>query len=166
MTRTAPCQGLVVYVTDRWSNEKKKVGDTCWVADRVIEIPDLKIMECDGEVEEAVVGRVRVGQRVTLRLDAHPDVEHTGTVRSLSRAIQERSWRNPVKVARVAIALDATDSELMRPGMRFRGSIETVVIEDVVTVPLESVQATSNGTVVDVRRFGTWRPRSGSFRAA
>ncbi len=158
MTRMAPCDGLVVYVTRRWAEGKKKVGDTCWVTDRIIEIPDLEVMECDGEVEEAVAGRVRVGQRVTLRLDAHPDVEHTGRVKSLNHAVQVRSWRNPVRVVRVVIALDATDSELMRPGMRFRGTIETLVVEDVVTIPLESVRATPDGPVVDVRRFGTWRP--------
>ncbi len=157
MTRLAPRAGLVVYVMRRWSGDKKKVGDTCWVADRVIEIPDLEFMECDGEVEEAVVGRVRVGQRVTLRLDAHPDVEHTGSVKSLSRAIQVRSWRNPVKVARVVIGLDATDAELMRPGMRFRGIIETLVIEDVITIPIESVRLTPEGPVVDVRRFASWQ---------
>ena len=52
MQRTAPRDGIVIHVTD-WRNEKKKVGDSCWVAEQVLEIPDLSRMEADGEVEEA-----------------------------------------------------------------------------------------------------------------
>ena len=157
MTRTAPRSGLVIHVADRWSNEKKKVGDTCWAADAVVEIPELQHMECDGEVQEALAGRVRAGQAVSLRLDAHPDTEYRGRVRSLSRTVQEKSWNNPLKVVRLVVELERTDPERMRPGMRLRGTIEAARLHDVVTVPLAAVTASSDGPVVEVRRFGGWR---------
>src|SRR6185436_3738102 len=53
MTVLAPRDGTVVYATSPWGpGEKKKVGDTCWKAERVIEIPDLTKMKADGEVDE------------------------------------------------------------------------------------------------------------------
>ena len=69
MTTMAPREGTVIYVLNPRNGEKKKVGDSCWKAERVVEIPDLNRMKAEGEVDEVDAGRVAVGQRVTLRLD-------------------------------------------------------------------------------------------------
>ena len=158
MTRTAPRDGIIIHVSD-WHNEKKKVGDSCWVAEPVLEIPDLGRMAADGEVEEAKAGRVREGQEVVLRLDAYPDRQYRGTVESISRAVQEKSWRNPVKVVRLSIALSETDPERMRPGMRFRGAIAVDRRPDAVLVPLSAVRVADGSTIVLRRRlFSGWTP--------
>ena len=156
MQRTAPRDGIVIHVTD-WRNEKKKVGDTCWVAASVLEIPDLNVMEADGEVEEAKGGRVREGQTVVLRLDAHPDREYRGTVKSISRAVQEKSWRNPLKVVHLTLSLDETDPERMRPGMRFRGTIEIERHPDVALIPMGAIFRNNGKTVAFRYRLGGWR---------
>ncbi len=156
MQRTAPRDGIVIHVTD-WRNEKKRVGDSCWVAESVLEIPDLNLMEADGEVEEAQGGRIREGQAVEIRLDAHPDREYRGTVKSISRAVQEKSWRNPLKVVHLTLSLDMTDPERMRPGMRFRGTIEIERHPDVTLVPVGAVFRDGDATVVFRHRLGGWR---------
>lgn len=157
MTRTAPRDGIVIHVTN-WRNEKKKVGDSCWVAEQVLEIPDLRRMEADGEVEEARAGRVREGQKVALRLDAHPDREYRGTVQSISRAVQEKSWRNPLKVVHLRLSLDETDPERMRPGMRFRGEIEIERREGVTLLPIDAVFHDRDAVVAYRRGAAGWRP--------
>jgi multidrug efflux pump subunit AcrA (membrane-fusion protein) len=156
MQRTAPRDGIVIHVTD-WRNEKRQVGDTCWVADPVVEIPDLTRMEADGEVEEAQAGRVREGQSALLRLDAHPDREYAATVHSLSRAVQEKSWRNPKKIVRLTLSLEQTDPERMRPGMRFRGTVEIERRPDAVLLPVAAVFADRGDTVVYRRGTTGWR---------
>jgi multidrug efflux pump subunit AcrA (membrane-fusion protein) len=155
MQRVAPRDGIVIHVTD-WRNEKKKVGDTCWVADRILEIPDLKRMEADGEVEEAEAGRIRVGQSVSVRLDAHPDHEYLAEVASISRAVQEKSWRNPLKVVRLTLSFAETDPERMRPGMRYQGTIELDRRSDVTLIPVEAVIQDDGTTVVMRRGFDGW----------
>lgn len=146
MTRTAPRRGVVIHVRD-WRGEKKKVGDTVWIRDHVVEIPDLSAMMATGDVEEALSGRVEVGQAIRLRLDAHPEVEYSGRVSSVSRAVQKRSWRNPLKIVNIEVSLDETDPERMRPGMRVRGTIETLRLENVLTVPLTAVFPSPSGPV-------------------
>ncbi len=143
----APRDGIVVYVSN-WNGDKKKVGDTCWMTETVIEIPDLAAMRGLGEVEEAHAGKIAAGQPVTLRIDAHPDVEFNGTVGEVSRAVQRRSPRNPAKVVRFQVVLDRTDPERMRPGMRFRGSVETEKVLGILTLPVGAVRATPDGPVV------------------
>ncbi|HTQ80304.1 MAG TPA: efflux RND transporter periplasmic adaptor subunit, partial [Thermoanaerobaculia bacterium] len=86
MTVRAPREGTVVYVSDH-RGEKKKVGDTAWQGERVLEIPDLTRMRGEAQVDEADAGRIAVGERVHLRLDAHPDAVFTGRVQAIHGAV-------------------------------------------------------------------------------
>jgi len=150
MTVTAPRDGTVIYLTN-WRDEKKKMGDSCWRAERVLEIPDLGAMMGRAEADEADAGVLAAGQPVTLRLDALPDVEFTGRVSTCARVVERKSWENPTRIVRLDVALDRTDSERMRPGMRFRGTVETGRLAKVVVIPIEAVRASGSGAAV-VRR--------------
>jgi len=147
MVVKAPRDGTVIYASN-WRDEKKKVGDTCWQMERVLEIPNLSEMMADGEVDEADASKVAVGQKLTLRLDSHPDEEFTGTVSHIWGTVQRKSWRNPLRVVRLDIDLDRTDERRMRPGMRFRGTIEIERIEDAVVIPIETVFVSEDGPTV------------------
>jgi HlyD family secretion protein len=145
----APRDGTVVYVAGFRGGEKKKIGDSAWKVEKVIEIPDLTAMKAEGEVDEVDAGRVSVGQRVTLRLDAHPDDEFHGTVTSAGRTVQrKRGTEDPLKILRVDITLDRTDPAKMRPGMRFQGTIELGRVKNAVMVPREAVLAGTSGPFV------------------
>lgn len=151
MTVRAPRDGTIVYITD-WRGEKNKEGDNVWKAERVIEIPDLTRMQAEGEVDEVDAGRVAIGQRVTLRLDAHPDEEFHGTITSAGRTVQrKRGTQDPLKVLRVEIKLDRTDPAKMRPGMRFQGTIELGRVKNAVLIPREAVFLGADGPFVQRR---------------
>jgi multidrug efflux pump subunit AcrA (membrane-fusion protein) len=147
MTVRAPRAGTVVYVVDR-RNEKKKVGDSVWQGERVIEIPDLSHLRADAQVDEADAGRIAVGQRVRLRLDAHPDLLWTGRVEAIHGAVERKSDNNLQKVVDLTVILDRTDRLRMRPGMRFRGQVETGRAPGVLLVPAEAVLVTAAGPLV------------------
>jgi HlyD family secretion protein len=156
MTVTAPRDGTVVYTSSR--GEKKKIGDSCWRGDKVMQIPDLRRMRAIGQVDEADAGRVARGQRVSLRLDAHPDVVFTGVVSSVRGSVQARSRGNPLKVVELGIDLDRTDPQRMSPGMRFVGSVEIERASRVLTVPAEAVLNRPGGPVVIRRGAGIGHP--------
>jgi HlyD family secretion protein len=158
MTANAPRDGTVVYVSN-WRDEKKKVGDSVWRGEKVLEIPDLREMMARGEVAEADAGRVADGQGVRLRLDAHPDVEFQGRITSIWSTVQERSWRDPVKVVRLDIELDETDPQRMRPGMRFRGGVEVERAEGILVVPSDAVFPTESGPTVIRETWLGWERR-------
>jgi multidrug efflux pump subunit AcrA (membrane-fusion protein) len=107
-------------------------------------------------VDEADGGPVAPGQKVTLRLEARPDLDVHGLVRTVGRTVRQKSWRNPVKVYKVDIALDRTDSTVMRPAMRFRGEIETGRIPGLLLVPRDAVFLRDRGPVVWTRRGLRW----------
>lgn len=145
MTVVARRPGTIVYITN-WRGEKKKIGDSCWKGERVVEIPDLTRMKADGEVDEVDAGRVAVGQRVTLRLDAHPDLEFHGTIDSAGTTVQrKRGTQDPLKVLTVQIKLDKTDPAKMRPGMRFQGTVELARRRGVLLIPREAIVVGRSG---------------------
>jgi hypothetical protein len=146
MSVKAPRPGTVVYATS-WRDEKKKVGDSAWRGERILEIPDLTAMKGEGEVDESDAGKLAVGQKVRFRLEAHPDIEFVGKIASIWSTVQRQSWRSPVKVVKLVVQLDATDPRKMRPGMRFRGVIETGRIKNALMVPSDAVFPTETGPV-------------------
>jgi multidrug efflux pump subunit AcrA (membrane-fusion protein) len=107
-------------------------------------------------VDEADAGLIAVGQKVTLRLEAHPDVDFRGRVRSIGRTVRRQSWRVPTKVYKIDIALDRTDSSAMRPAMRFRGEIENARIPGVLVVQRDAVFLRRAGPVAWVKRGTRW----------
>ncbi len=148
----APRDGTVVYVASD-NGEKKKIGDSCWRGQSVVEIPDLRRMQADGEIDEADAGRVAAGQRVTFRLDSHPDDVFTGRVRVIGGAVRSRSDVNPLKVVKLTIDLDRTDPQRMSPGMRFLGTVEIERAAHALVAPAEAVFTGPEGPVV-YRRSG------------
>lgn len=146
MTVTSPRDGTVLYLTN-WRDEKKKVGDTCWRGEQVVEVPDLARLVVKGDVDEAESERLAEGQRVSLRLEAHPDTEFTGRVLVVGTSVQRQSPKIPKKVVHVDVALDATDPLRMRPGMRVRGTVEIERLPSLLVLPVEAVFPTPAGPV-------------------
>lgn len=138
MTVRAPRAGTVIYLAN-WRGEKPKVSDSIWRNQRIIEIPDLRRLQARGMVDEDQAGRLEIGQAVTLFLDAHPDELVRATVEQIDRNVRRRAWHTPLKAVRLTLALEHTDPDRMRPGMRFRGQVEVARSEQVVTIPLAAV---------------------------
>lgn len=147
MTVLAPRNGTVVYSTTR-RGEKKKVGDSTWRMERIMEIPDLNRMMAKGDVDEVDAGKVAAGQRVSFRLDAHPDEEFRGTIRSAGKTVQQQQGTtDPLKVLSVEIDLERTDPVKMRPGMRFKGTVELGRIRNALLVPRGAVFVSPRGPI-------------------
>ncbi|RLE26549.1 MAG: hypothetical protein DRJ61_18290, partial [Acidobacteria bacterium] len=84
---------------------------------------------------------------------AHQDVTYHGVVNRVVRAVQEKSWRNPLKIVRVEIAMESTDPDRMRPGMRFKGTIEIDKKTDVLLIPIDAVFASPTGPAARIKTF-------------
>jgi HlyD family secretion protein len=145
MQVAAPRAGTIVYPA-REGNEKVKVGDSVWRMQDVLQIVGLGKMLGNGQVDEVDMSRLAEGQKVVLRLDALPDVQLRGTVASVARSVQAKSTSDPSKVVKLKITIEATTVPL-RPGMRFRGQVETEHAPGVVQVPADAVFVTPDGPV-------------------
>ncbi len=143
----SPVDGLVVY-PQGWRGEKKKVGDSCWQGEGCLEVVDVSQMTAKGEVDETESARLRVGQPVSFRLESMPEIQWRATVARVHPTIYRQSPRTPLKVAGVDLQVETTDRTRMRPGMMFRGRIETDRVKAALLVPIEAVFLRPEGPVV------------------
>jgi len=123
MTVLAPGDGVVIHATDR-RNNKLAVGDNVWMGRRVLEFPDLSLLEAHLEIPERDSARVHIGQEVVFTLDAIPDKKFLGEIVELASVIHTRSESQPDKVFDAKVLLRNPDTSLMRPGMSISALIE------------------------------------------
>jgi HlyD family secretion protein len=147
LTVAAPRSGTVIYISNPNNNQKKKVGDAVWRGERVLQTAALEQMRGRGQIDEADVSKIMLGQHVTLRLEAYPDVEYTGTLKDIGRLVERQSPDNPRRIVRTLVDIDHTEVTRMRPGMRFRGRAETERIQGAVLIPVSAVFLTEQGPV-------------------
>ena len=152
MTIRAQRPGVVMHRANR-RGEKKKVGDTAWRGEVLLEIPELAEMRVDAWVEEPESGKLDVGQAAKLRLDAHPDIALVARVDAIQQTVEQRSRRDPKRVVRLDLSLLRPDPRFVRPGMRVQGTILVEEREDVLVVPVEALERGAQEPTVLVKRF-------------
>ncbi|MDQ2948967.1 MAG: efflux RND transporter periplasmic adaptor subunit, partial [Acidobacteriota bacterium] len=122
-----------------------KEGDRAWTGAAIAEIPDLSQMRLDLKLEEVDRGKIKLGQKIRVRVDAIPDKEFTATLDWIS-PIAAVIWKGmglTEKLFPARATLAKLDPRL-RPGMT--GSAE-IVIENYSNVLLIPARASflSNG---------------------
>ncbi|MBI3449011.1 MAG: efflux RND transporter periplasmic adaptor subunit [Acidobacteria bacterium] len=153
MKIAAPQDGIVIYQTD-WQGDKKKVGDSIWRNLKVLKLPDLSEMMGKADVDEPDAGNLKVGDPVSIHLDALPDATLTGKLTSIGRVVQQASRGSTLKVYKIEFSLDRTDPSRMRPGMRLRADVEVDRAPRALVVPQEAIVLTAGGPALFVRRGG------------
>jgi HlyD family secretion protein len=102
---------------------------------------DLRLMQVDGKIDEADVGRLKEGQGVTFTVDAHPDRIFSGQV------LQIRKSPEVVQnvVTYTAVISAPNPDQLLFPGMT--ASIRIVVTEqsDVLKMPSQALRFRPKG---------------------
>lgn len=128
----SPIDGIVI-------SREVEVGQTVVssmnVADLYV-IADLENMRVVGNVDEADIGQVKVGQRVTFTVDAYPDDIFSGNVTQVRL--------NPTTTSNVVtyeVIVNAPNPDLkLIPGMTANLTIYTLELDDVMAVPLKALK--------------------------
>jgi RND family efflux transporter MFP subunit len=136
-TITAPAPGMVIYVKE-WNGRKRTTGSQVNSWDPgVATLPDLTQMESVTYVNEIDIRKVQVGQKVVMTLDSDPTKRFTGTITSVANVGEQRP-NTDAKVFEVKVNVTEVDTTL-RPGMTTGNNIETLRLQDVLSVPLEAL---------------------------
>lgn len=136
-TIRAPSPGMVIYVKE-WNGRKRTTGSQVSSWDPgVATLPDLSQMESVTYVNEIDVRKIAVGQPVVISLDADPTKRLPGRVSAVANVGEQRP-NTDAKVFEVKVTVLVADTTL-RPGMTTGNAIETMRIQDAMSVPLEAV---------------------------
>ena len=101
---------------------------------------DLTDMRVIADIDEADIGGVLQGQRVTFTVDAYPDETFNGSV---TQVRQEATTESNVVTYEVVISAPNDDLKL-KPGLTANVTIYTMEMRDVVCVPSKALRFTPN----------------------
>ncbi|HNX48720.1 MAG TPA: efflux RND transporter periplasmic adaptor subunit [Thermoanaerobaculaceae bacterium] len=156
---TAPMDGVVIRRPVELGEAVTGAGS--FNAGTVIAtIADLSTMLVKAGVNEVDIGKVRLGEIVSVTLDAYPKVRFPGKVARIAPAAR---LQDQVKVFDVEIALDSQGKEL-RTGMTANISVKGDRVDSVLAVPVEAVFRRDEGDVVYVKKAAT--PEKGGKQPA
>lgn len=120
-------------------------GQRVMAGDPLLRLVDLRRVWVEAEVFEQDLALVRLGQRVTVELEAFPGRPRSGPIVFLQPAVDPRT-----RTMRVRIALDNSDRQL-RPGMYATIRLRAAATGTVVLVPRSAVLSTGRRDLVFVR---------------
>ena len=159
LTVRAPSSGLIVY-NRNWNTGKKiGKGDQLWGGQPVMQLPDLSHMQAVLEVNEVDVSKVKPNQAAEVTLDAFPDKKFKGVIKSVASIGNAKESNPSVKVFEVLVDLEGADS-ILRPGMTVAARIMVSKVDNVVSVPIESVFDDAGKPVVYVENGSSFEKRS------
>ena len=160
-TIAAPIAGVVLQPDsgDGDTGAALGKGQVVGHGERLLTIGDVDGLAVVGSVDEVDVTKVRMGQEVTIRGDAFPDLELAGSVARVSRQAQlgQRSSTPTFEIVAAIEPLPDSAQQRLRLGMSAR--IEVVVEDkpDALLVPIAAV---------DLRGGGAWlRVKDGDSEA-
>lgn len=118
---------------------------------KLLRIPNLDKMQVNTKVHEAMVSRIRMGQRTTVKVDAMSDRQFVGSVKWVAQvANQTDSWTSDVKLYQTLVQIEGElgplgvviplSGEALKPDMTAEVTINVdAVREPVPTVPLQAI---------------------------
>ncbi|HEX6322082.1 MAG TPA: efflux RND transporter periplasmic adaptor subunit [Vicinamibacterales bacterium] len=151
----SPVDGVVnIMLNPRMSSPSQppmpfRPGDQAWPGAQLIELPDLTSVHLQARVEESDRGRVQVGQRATIRIDALPDLELEAALSDISVLARPDFTTGfpPGRNFDMKITVENTDPRL-RPGMSATARVAVGRIESATLVPAGAVFTVDGQAVV------------------
>lgn len=105
---------------------------------------DITKMQVEADVDEADIGGVKEGQRVSFTVDAFPNQEFSGKVRQVRLGATTTS---NVVTYTVIIDADNPDQQL-KPGLTATITIYTKEVKDVLTIPTQALQFVADSSTI------------------
>lgn len=147
-TVSAPSEGLVVYASSLesggWGRGSEtpppQAGTELKPNELVMILPDTSAMVANLKVSEALSGRIKPGQRVTVFSDASPGVPISGDVLGVSVLAESGGWRDPNRRDyTVRVALEQREDLALKPSMRCKAQILLDEVREALSVPVQAV---------------------------
>jgi len=148
----APISGTVASVSTQ-------VGETVaasFAAPTFVTIVDLTRLEVRASVDETDIGRVRIGQEVTLRVDAFAGTQLPGVVRTI---YPKAELVDNVVTYVVVVDFLGTEGRTLRPEMTVHVDFPLARRDDVVALPRAAVFEEAGRAWVVARDGEGWRER-------
>lgn len=116
LTIRTPIKGIFQVGQNNRNGQTLKIGDEIYIGNMMGSVPDLTWMKVNTCVNENDFLRVKVGQKVKVRLDALPKVVFDGEISYVGKLCHLKDEKSKQKVFDVEVKMLKSD-ERLKPGM-------------------------------------------------
>ena len=151
----------VAIIRKNWSTGNKwQVGDQPWSGMPIIDLPDLRELRAETEINEVDISKIKTEQEVEIKLDAFSDTVYTGRVKEIAglAKYKDEEKKSKVKIFPVKILIEGASKNLM-PGMTVSCKIIVDKIDDVLFIPLEAIIKEENKDFIYQQSGGSFKKR-------
>lgn len=167
----APVPGLVAYGSHtgsaKFSNDTIEEGAAVRFRQTLLTIPNMSAMSVAVSIHESQVKKVRLGQPCRVTVDAEPGKTLTGNLREMAVLPDSSSSRfTPnLKLYPAVVHVDGTH-DWLKPGMNAKVEIIVNELDDVMFVPVQSIEVENDHFFTYVKQGSSLERRevkTGSF---
>ncbi|MCC7191963.1 MAG: efflux RND transporter periplasmic adaptor subunit [Phycisphaeraceae bacterium] len=139
----APEDGLVVYTTSigpAWRRQSPmSQGRQVRTGEAILILPDTRQMVAALKVNEALIGKVKLDQPVSVTIDALGPKPLNGVVSQINVTADDGGFMNP-DLREYVVRVDLPPNiETLKPAMRASGQIKLGKVENAITVPVQAI---------------------------
>lgn len=116
LTIRTPIPGVFQVGTNWRTDNPIQIGDDIFQGTNMGNVPNLKWMKVNSTVNEQDFLKIKLGQKVTVRLDAMPKLKFDGELTYISKLCRPKDQKSRQKVFDVEIKILESD-ERLKPGM-------------------------------------------------
>jgi multidrug efflux pump subunit AcrA (membrane-fusion protein) len=157
----APSYGFVVYRRER--RQDPKIGDTCQAGQVMIDLVNLNALQARIYVLEKEASGLAKGKSVNIKLDALPNKEFHGTVRSVSPLASTLERDSPFKYFSSDVTIHDAQPyfRLIKPGMNLQARVIMEKYDSCFMVPASVLDFDEKEykTYVYVKKGDGWEKR-------
>jgi multidrug efflux pump subunit AcrA (membrane-fusion protein) len=135
---TAPRAGAIGYF--RYSGGGAPVTTTSTISVRspaIATFPKMNLLVTNTYINEIDISKIKIGQKVTMGVDAFPEKVMYGEVANIAN-VGQLTPRSDAKVFEVKINVRGNDTDL-KPSMTTSNIIQTAYAENAVFIPIEAI---------------------------
>jgi RND family efflux transporter MFP subunit len=145
----SPAEGILVYNKERWwdASNGVRAGGIVSSQQVLFRLPELDHMQVKVKVNESKIKKIKVGQKVEIRVDAFPNTVLHGTAEFVSTLASSDTprWLGGVKEYDTKVKIeDLPANSGVLPGMAAEVRIKVNQLNDVLTVPVQAVTQQEN----------------------
>jgi hypothetical protein len=125
-------------------------GDQLWPGAPVLEVVNPASMQVRARVNQADLQHIRAGQRVTVRLDAYPDLVLPGTIAQVAPIALPGSFSSRVRTFSATVAIAGTSDRLL-PDLTAAVDVELDRVRNALVIGRDAVRVENGRPFVRVR---------------
>ncbi|HEY2711780.1 MAG TPA: efflux RND transporter periplasmic adaptor subunit [Chthoniobacterales bacterium] len=134
----SPLDGIVTVLNSKLG--ERVVATNQFAGTEVMRVADLTHMQAVVDVNENDVVHVKLGDSAQVSIDAYGDRKFKGTVEQIANTGKTTGTGTQEEVTNFEVKINLAQPDIrLRPGLSCTAQIETSMVKDVVSVPIQSV---------------------------